>query len=225
MIEINPWMEQYQKTVQDLFSSRILFIGLQGSYGRNEAGENSDIDVVLILDKVSLSDLKQYKRAIKTLPETSFICGFVSGKQELAGWCRADLFQFYHDTIPYYGDLDKIIPEITEADIRSAILLGACNLYHACSHNFIHGEAMKSLKALYKSAFFILQAKHYLESGNYIRSHTELKDVLLGTDLKILQSAGQIKTAEASQNSLEQYSELMLYWTSELINKYQEKLN
>ena len=221
MIDIDLWTKQYQKTVQDLFGSRILFIGLQGSYGRNEAGENSDIDVVLILDKVSLLDLKQYKQAIKTLPDSSSICGFVSGRQELAGWCRSDLFQFYHDTIPYYGDLDAIIPATTEVDIRSAILLGACNLYHACSHNFIHSGDIETLKALYKPTFFILQAKHYLESGNYIRSHSALEAVLVGTDLKILQSAGQIKTAEASQDSLEQYSELMLCWTGELIDKYQ----
>lgn len=109
MVDINLWMKQYQNTVQDLFSSRVLFIGLQGSYGRNEAHDNSDIDVVLILDTVSLTDLKQYKQVIETLPHGSRMCGFVSGREELAGWCKADLFQFYHDTISYYGSLDSII--------------------------------------------------------------------------------------------------------------------
>ena len=222
MIDIKPWMKQYQKTVQSLFAARILFIGLQGSYARNEADAHSDIDVVLILDKVSLEDLKLYKQAIQNLPNSSQICGFVSGKQELANWIRSDLFQFYHDTIPYYGDLEKIIPALTDADIRSAVLLGACNLYHSCSHNFIHSGNLKTLKTLYKSAIFILQAKHYLESGEYIRSHTALADVLTDTDLDILQADGRIKNTDTSQISLEQYSEQMLRWTSALICEYRE---
>ena len=39
---------------------RIWFLGLQGSYGRGEAGDQSDIDVVIILDTVSASDLETY---------------------------------------------------------------------------------------------------------------------------------------------------------------------
>ncbi len=220
MIEINLWMKEYQNAVQDLFANRILFIGLQGSYGRNEASEQSDIDVVLILDEATIEDLKQYKQAIRTLPHSSQICGFVSGKQELAGWCRWDLFQFYHDTIPYYGSLDTIIPKITDADAHSAVLLEACNLYHLCSHNFIHRGNMKTLKGLYKSAFFILQAKHYLESGRYIRSHAELVKVLTGTDLDILQSSMYIRNADDPQTSLEPYTERLLRWTGALICEY-----
>lgn len=222
MIDINQWMKQYQSIVKNSFGSRILFIGLQGSYGRGEANENSDIDVVLILDTVSLADLNQYKQAIGALPDRSLICGFVSGKGELAGWCRADLFQFYHDTISYYGNLDAIIPALTDEDAHSAVLIGACNLYHMCSHNYLHGGDTDTLKGLYKSAFFVLQAKHYCETGNYVRSHLALKNVLTGTDLTVLQYAEQLKTADRSQAALEQYSELMLQWTHKLICEYKQ---
>ncbi len=220
MVDINQWMKQYQKTIRNLFGDRVLFIGLQGSYGRNEANENSDIDVVLILDTISLDDLKQYKQALQTLPDCSRICGFVSGKEELAGWCRAELFQFYHDTIPYYGDLNSI-PPLTDIDIRNAVHTSACTLYHQCIHNYLHENDMDALKALYKSAFFILQAKHYLESKTYIRSHAALKAALTGMDLKILQYAESIKVSKKSQASPEQYTELMLQWTKKLIRKYQ----
>jgi predicted nucleotidyltransferase len=55
MVDIDQWMKQYQDAVCGSSSAAaILFIGLQGSYGRNEAHETSDIDVVLILDAVSL---------------------------------------------------------------------------------------------------------------------------------------------------------------------------
>lgn len=220
MIDINQWMEQYQNTVTHAFGERILFIGLQGSYGRGEARKDSDIDVVLILDTVSLADLDQYKQAIEGLPDRPLICGFVSGKEELANWHRADLFQFYHDTISYYGSLDTIIPALTDADTRSAVLKGACDLYHMCSHNYLHGGSIDTLKDLYKSAVFILQAKHYAETGTYVRRHSSLKDVLSGTDLMVMQYAEQIKKTDGSQISMDQYSELMLRWTHRLICDY-----
>jgi uncharacterized protein len=222
MIDINQWMKQYQDTVKRIFGSRILFIGLQGSYGRGEANANSDIDVVLILDKVAIADLKEYKEAIEKLPYRTLICGFVSGKEELEGWCRTDLFQFYHDTISYYGNLDAIIPAPTDADARSAVLTGACNLYHACSHNYLHGSDMETLKALYKSAFFVLLAKHYSETGNHVRSHSSLNIILTGIDLTVLQFAEQIKTGADPHAELERYSELMLQWTKKLISEYKK---
>jgi predicted nucleotidyltransferase len=220
MIDINQWMKQYQNIVKDLFGSRVLFIGLQGSYGRGEANENSDIDVVLILDTISLADLNEYKKAIEALPDRSLICGFVSGKVELASWCRSDLFQFYHDTISYYGNLDAIIPALTAEDARSAVLTGTCNLYHMCSHNYLHSGDMKTLKKLYKSAVFILQAKHYSETGDYVRSHSALKNILSGLDLAILNCSEQIKSADGPQTELERYSELMLRWAQKLICEY-----
>ena len=220
MVDIHQWMKQYQDAVRDLFGGRVLFIGLQGSYGRNEANEISDIDVVLILDAVSLHDLKQYKQVIETLPDSPLICGFVSGREELAGWCRDDLFQFYYDTIPYYGSLDNIISAPTDMDARAAVLMGACNLYHMCSHNYLHGDDMETLRALYKSVFFVLQAKHFSETGHYVKSHSALKDVLTGTDLSVSQSAEQIKNVNVSSIMFERYSELLLQWTHQLICEY-----
>lgn len=220
MVDIHQWMKQYQDAVRDLFGGRVLFIGLQGSYGRNEAHETSDIDVVLILDAVSLHDLKQYKQVIGTLPDRSLICGFVSGREELAGWYKSDLFQFYYDTIPYYGSLDDIISVPADADARAAVLMGACNLYHMCSHNYLHGSDMETLKGLYKSAFFVLQAKHFSETGDYVKNHSTLIHVLSGTDLSVSQAADQVKTADLSQAALERHSKLLLQWTHQLIREY-----
>lgn len=60
MIDIKKWVEEYLIRAKDLFGERLVFVGLQGSYGRGEATENSDIDVVLILDEVKPGDLSEY---------------------------------------------------------------------------------------------------------------------------------------------------------------------
>ncbi len=217
MIDIDSWMQLYQASVTAAFGERIQFIGLQGSYGRGEANENSDIDVVLILDEVSLADLKEYKRAIAALPSRQLICGFVSGKNELANWHKADLFQFYHDTIPMLGDLKVLLPPLSEADTRNAISIGACTLYHQCSHNFLHDEDSAMLKGMFKSAFFILQAKYFLETGKYVKSHTDLKSLLNGEDLMILEAAEQIKMIDITPAVFEENTAFLLPWSAKLI--------
>ncbi len=58
MVEIERWMAGLREKLTERFGSRLLFLGLQGSYGRGEANEDSDIDVVTVLDRVELSDLE-----------------------------------------------------------------------------------------------------------------------------------------------------------------------
>lgn len=59
-LTIDDWMNEYLNKLQVLFGSRLRFVGLQGSYGRGEATDGSDIDVVVILDIVAPEDLKAY---------------------------------------------------------------------------------------------------------------------------------------------------------------------
>lgn len=56
---------------------------LQGSYGRGEATETSDIDAVVILDELTVTDIQTYSIMLDTLPYRELICGFLSGKDEI----------------------------------------------------------------------------------------------------------------------------------------------
>ena len=60
MIDITVWMDGFLKALHDTFENRVWFVGLQGSYGRGEATETSDIDVVVILDELSAPDIQKY---------------------------------------------------------------------------------------------------------------------------------------------------------------------
>lgn len=54
MIDIKNWIAEFTNKVEQTFSDRVWFIGLQGSYGRGEATDTSDIDVVVILDELRI---------------------------------------------------------------------------------------------------------------------------------------------------------------------------
>ncbi|MBQ5600943.1 MAG: nucleotidyltransferase domain-containing protein, partial [Phascolarctobacterium sp.] len=135
MIEISSWMDKFVKKLEESFGNRIWFVGLQGSYGRGEATETSDIDVVVILDEFTVQDIQAYNAMLETLPNRELFCVFVSGKKELLNWEPSYLFQFYHDTTPIKGSLDELLVLINDDAIARAIKIGACNIYHGCVHN------------------------------------------------------------------------------------------
>ena len=79
------WLEQFTAAVRQTFGARVEAIGIQGSHGRGEATDHSDIDVVVILDTLTYHDLKAYDAAISQMPRRSLICGFVSGRTSWRG--------------------------------------------------------------------------------------------------------------------------------------------
>ena len=196
MIDINVWMNDFLQKLDEVFGSRIWFVGLQGSYARSEATENSDIDVVVILDTMSASDIKTYHDMLDTLPNRELICGFVSGKDEILNWEPSDLFQFYHDTTPIKGSLDELLPPIDHIAIDRAIKIGACNIYHGCVHNMLHEKSEEILKGLYKSASFVVQAIIYKQTGNYIQHQSRLLQVASIEERRITETFLKYKNGE-----------------------------
>ena len=138
MIDITTWISNFEEKLERTFENRVYFLGIQGSYARGEARSNSDIDIVVILDKLDATDIQKYNSLLDTLPNRNLICGFISGKKEILNWEVSDLFQFYYDTKPIKGSLDALISLIDGAAIDRAIKIGACNIYHGCVHNMLH---------------------------------------------------------------------------------------
>ena len=197
MIDINVWMNAFIQKLNEVFANRVWFVGLQGSYGRGEATESSDIDVVVILDELSASDIQTYNDMLDTLPHRELICGFVSGKDEIMNWEPSDLFQFYHDTTPIKGSLNDLLTLIDNAAIDRAIKTGAGNIYHGCVHNMLHEKSEEILKGLYKAASFVVQAIVFKQTGNYFKHQNQLLQVALPEERTIVESFLKYKNSEA----------------------------
>ena len=85
-LNIESWMDLFLKELQNVFKNRLVFVGLQGSRGRGEGRPDSDIDVVVVLDRLTTADLDAYEGLLNRLPNRELVCGFVSGREELAAW-------------------------------------------------------------------------------------------------------------------------------------------
>ena len=185
MTDIKNWLNEFSTALNNTFGDRVWFVGLQGSYARSEATKTSDIDMVVILDKLNFPDIEAYNKMLDTLSHRELICGFVSGKNELLNWDSADLFQFYYDTKPLKGSLDDLLPLLDNTAINRAIKTGVCNIYHGCVHNMLFDKNEDILKSLYKSASFVIRAIHFKTTGNYV-SHQEDLSKLVSPDEQVI---------------------------------------
>lgn len=193
MLDITVWMKNFLRTLDETFGSRVWFVGLQGSYGRGEAMETSDIDIVVILDELSAMDIRTYNAMLDTLPNREMICGFLSGKDDIMNWEPSDLFQFYYDTTPMKGSLDELLAVIDDSSVNRAIKIGACNIFHGCVHNMLYEKSEDILRELYKSASFIVQAIAFKQTGNYIRYQKELLQVVSADERVIVSNFLNLK--------------------------------
>jgi len=217
MIDITNWMSNFLQTLNKTFENRVWFVGLQGSYGRGEATETSDIDVVVILDELSTKDIQIYNDMLDTLPHRKLICGFLSGKNEIMNWEPSDLFQFCNDTTPIKGSLDEVIALIDENAINRAIKIGACNIFHGCVHNMLHEKSEDILRGLYKSASFVVQAIVFKQTGNYIKYQEELLKVVSSDELVIVENFMNLKNGGTVDFSL--MSETLFDWAKKWISE------
>ena len=216
MINIDAWMKNYLQILNKTFANRVWFVGLQGSYGRGEATETSDIDVVAILDELSAADIQSYHAMLDTLPHRELICGFLSGKEELMNWEPSDLFQFCHDTTPIKGSLDEVMAVIDESAVSRSIKIGACNVYHGCVHNMLHEKSEDILRGLYKSASFVVQAIAFKETGNYISHQKDLLQVVSSAEQAIVETFLTLKNGGTVDFKL--MSEILFAWSKKLIS-------
>ena len=225
MVNIEEWLPRWRCAVEEVFGQRIRLLGLQGSYRRGEAVEGSDIDVVLILDKVEMADLKRYRAVLDGLPHREKICGFVGGAEELRHWEPADLFQFREDTQPLSGDLDSLLPPFCPGDVKRAVWTGACGIYHLCGREFLHQNEPEgrtaTLRSLYKSVVFVMQALGMDRTGQYCRRREELRQTLTAEEGLLLVIAEQLKGGtELTEQEEEAAFSRLLQWSGQLIRSY-----
>lgn len=189
MVEIERWMAGLREKLTERFGPRLLFLGLQGSYGRGEATQDSDIDVVTVLDRVELPDLDAYRAIVRKMPEGEKACGFLCGAAELKSWPKYDLLAVARDTRDVYGTLAELLPSFDQGDVAEAAAIGASGIYHAAVHTYLYADRESwpgFLKEAHKGAFFTLRALHELRTGENVRAKRDLLPLLEGDERALL---------------------------------------
>ena len=192
MIDLNKYLDGLIQNCQSAFGERLLYMGLQGSWLRGEARENSDVDVMVILDQFSVRDMDTYREILKKIGFYEKSCGFICGKEEIKHWNPLEVCQLRYTTKDLLGALADYLPAAAREDEISYVKLSLGNLYHELCHRYIHenrGKNTAKFRGTCKSAFYLIQNLHFLESGCFILRKTELKEAVAKEDRIILEMA------------------------------------
>ena len=96
--QIKQWITELVRELHNHFGSRLLLVVHVGSWARNDANEQSDIDINVILDKVMPEDITAYRTIIDGMPDKQLACGFLGGFNEIKLWPKYDLAAFYYSS-------------------------------------------------------------------------------------------------------------------------------
>lgn len=218
MIDIDNYITQLIDLLKARFGSRLLYVGLQGSYLRGEATDHSDIDIMVVLDDLRVADLDNYRAIIQGMDHYDRSCGFICGKDELLKWNPLEICHLLNTTKDYYGNLSSCVPEYSKVDVRNFCKMSVNNIYHEICHRYIHASKEKNIAALpgtYKGVFFILQNLYYLSSGKFITRKMELLPLLTGNNYEVLKRS--LELADCVIYDFDDSFKLLLIWCQEVI--------
>ncbi len=192
MLDLNRYLADLILNCQSAFGERLLYMGLQGSHLRGEAHEGSDVDVMVILDRLSVRDMDIYRGNLNEIGFYERSCGFICGKEEMKRWNPLEVGQLRHTTKDLLGLLTDYLPPATREDEINHVKLSLGNLYHELCHRYIHADRDKNVvqfRGTCKSAFYLIQNLHFLESGCFILRKEDLKRAVAKEDRIALELA------------------------------------
>jgi len=222
MFDADGYIYELLVRLKAQFSERLLYVGLQGSYLRGEATESSDIDIMVVIEDLSVADLDAYRSVIAKLPDFEKSCGFICSSADLQAWNPLEICHLCNCTRDYYGVLSRLVPQYDRADVINFVRLSVNNLYHEICHRYIHGSRQKNIDRLpgaYRSIFFALQNLHYLETGIFVPTKDCLLAALSGNDRDILSAALHLENS--TDYDFGMYFELLFQWCQDTLRRAQ----
>ena len=219
MFDIEKYISDLIEELKRCFEERLVYVGLQGSYLRGEATEESDIDIMTVIDGLCVSDLGTYRGIIGSMPYADKSCGFICSREDLIHWNPLEMFHLLHSTEDRYGKLSCLIPSYSDADIRNFVKMSINNMYHELCHRYIHGDQENTaavLPEIYKGVFFILQDKYFLTHRKFCKTKKELLDHLDGLDHSVLERSIDLKTGRDC--AYEESFQLLFTWCQETLS-------
>ena len=218
MINIEEYICSLTLILKERFGTRLSYVGLQGSYLRGEANDDSDIDIMVVIDQLSVTDLMEYRSIIQSMDYYDKSCGFICSKEDLRNWNPLEICNLLHSTKDYYGRLCDLIPDYSEKDIENFVKVSVNNLYHEICHRYIYGDDNKNrsnLPSAYKTVFFILQNLYYLQTHQFIAAKRELLSLLEGKNHTVLEMSMIMNQGDAWE--FDESFELLFSWCQETL--------
>ncbi|HAS04334.1 MAG TPA: hypothetical protein DCR71_00990 [Dehalococcoidia bacterium] len=176
--ELDLWLEKLSESLKKNFGARLLLVALVGSRARDDSNAQSDVDINVILDKVTSDDTTLYRDIIDDMPDEYYACGYLGSLDKIKIWPRYDLVSFHYGSRILYGNANDVIGPISALDIRNNAMATLTYINHTSRHSLIYDkdflQSANAMREMYKSTFFVIQDWYFLKYGNFVARRKEL---------------------------------------------------
>lgn len=218
MFNADAYLNELLPRLHATYADRLAYVGLQGSHLRGEAHENSDIDIMVVIDNLSVADMDAYRNIIQELPYPEKSCGFICSKNDLSHWNPLESFHVLMSTGDRFGSLKPLLPEYTRQDIVNFVKFSLNNMYHELCHRYIHSDRENNIACfpfVCKGVFFIMQDLIYLRTGVFASTKSELLSMLSGSDKHVLEMSMELK--DCNSYDFDTCYECLFTWCQETL--------
>lgn len=176
--ELDNWLDTLLESLKKNFGARLLPVAPVGSRARDDSNAQSDVDINVILDKVTSEDITLYRDIINNMLDGYYACGYLGSLDEIRIWTRYDLVSFHYGSRILYGNANDVIGPISALDIRNNAMATLTYINHTSRHSLIYDkdflQSANAMRELYKSTFFVIQDWYFLKYGNFVARRQEL---------------------------------------------------
>lgn len=227
--EVNKWLADFVERLRNTFSERLIFVGHHGSWARGEAGPESDIDTIVILDHIESKDLTVYRDVIDAMSDAKRLASsFLGSISELRVWPRTDMVQLYYGCKSLHGTLDGLVDKPIDTDFIEDIRIKAAENLHLARHYLLHphdlGKVVHKLYNPFKCCFFALQSWILLRDGKFLERKDDLLNSLSDADdrevICIARDWSELNQDRESRPLY--YIQLLERWSRNMLSKFAE---
>lgn len=187
--QVDAWLAEFLIKLKGKFGDRLVWVAHHGSWARGEPGPESDIDCMVMVDKIKDRDLIAFRDIISSMPDAQTLAsGSLMSIAELKLTPRIFMVQCFHGCKVLYGSIEGIVDPPTPQDLIQDIRIKADDNLHAARHYllFPHDlpKVVHKLKYHFKNCFYALQWWILINESKFIPRKDDIIEMLDDTDDK-----------------------------------------
>ncbi len=184
---VDSWLGDFVSRLRDAFGDRLVFVGHHGSWARGEAVSGSDIDTIVVLDRIEPPDLVTYRLVIDSMPGGGRnASGVLNSIPEMRSLPPAGLLECFHGCRVLHGGLDGIAECPGAADLIEDVRRKASDNLSAARHYLLYphelAQKVHVLHYPFKYCVYALQAWKLAQTGRFLARKEDLLAELADDD-------------------------------------------
>jgi ADP-ribose pyrophosphatase YjhB (NUDIX family) len=221
---VDSWLGDFVSRLRDAFADRLVFVGHHGSWARGEAGGESDIDTIVILDRIEPHDLATYRSVVHSMPGGGRdASGLVNSASEMRSRPRSELLQYFYGCQVLHGSLDGVVECPSAADLIEDARRKASNNLLTARHYLLYphdlAQKVHGLHYPFKECVYTLQAWMLAQSGRFLPRKEDLLAELADADDRSVVAVARDwrETREDREARPRYYVELLERWSRQML--------